>query len=550
MDRRNSRKDKLRVKTGVILMPDKKNTGRIIVLLIMALAILAISAWALLQSLSYIKEADVPQNKDTLNSQIETDETVHIDMDKLGTDILSKVKFETELKQIDETVARSLLEVSVNSTLKLYMGNGNYSDELILITSPDNKEAQSDQEVLEQYLNDVKKSFDAYMPEQSKKISDAVIKKSGRYTVVCVTSDTDTAGEVIRNTFEGTADENTDTKTSTEPDVKISTAPVAKASENTDRQIRYKKIYSDDNIISYPSGVIIIGDTAYEQYNYIESIAVKYADTINNISASLKEKANIYNIIIPTSIGITLPDNKKQEASSSDQKEALEKIIAKISADVNVVPLYDKFMRHRKEYIYFRTDHHWTSKGAYYAYSSFCKSKQITPNQIKDYKKTSFGSFTGSFYKDTRQSKSLKKDELYVYYPVNNADLMLEYTNKNDITVKGSVIENAANYGESLKYSAFIDGDNPLTFIENGTLQDNTSCIVIKDSFGNSLIPYLADHYQKIYVIDYRYWSGNLVKFIDENPVDDVIIVNNISMTRNSYQVGKMALLVEGSNGI
>ena len=55
----------------------------------------------------------------------------------------------------------------------------------------------------------------------------------------------------------------------------------------------------------------------------------------------------------------------------------------------------------------------------------------------------------------------------------------------------------------------------------------------------------IADHYQRIYVIDYRYWDGSLISFAKEKSVDDVIIINNISMTRNSYQVGKMALLVE-----
>lgn len=539
MDKGHSKKDKLTVKTGVN-MSNTKKTERVIILIIMALTIFSISVWALLQSLSYLKETDVPKNLDTL--------TLSIDIDKLGTDILSKVQFETKLEQIDETVARSLLEVSDNSTLKLYMGGGNYSDQLILISSSDNKEALSDQTALEQYLSDAKKSFDTYLPEQAKKISDTVLIKSGCYTVACVTNDIDNAEKVIKNSFKKNT--NSEIKTNTEPDVINSTASSIEVSKNTDKQMKYKKIYSDEEVISYPSDVIIIGDTAYEQYDYIENIAVKYTDTINNIADALKEKSDIYSIIVPTSIGITLPDNKKNEANSSNQKKALEKIISNISSDINVVPLYNKLMQHRKEYIYFRTDHHWTCKGAYYAYSEFCKSKQITPNKMKDYKKVSFGSFMGSFYKETEQSESLKKDQFYVYYPFSNKDLTLEYTNSDGVTVKGNVIEDASNYGESLKYSAFIDGDNPLTIIENNVIQDNTSCIVIKESFGNSFIPYLTDHYKKIYVIDYRYWNGNLVDFIDENPVDDVIIINNISMTRNSYQVGKMSLLVEDSNGI
>lgn len=106
-------------------------------------------------------------------------------------------------------------------------------------------------------------------------------------------------------------------------------------------------------------------------------------------------------------------------------------------------------------------------------------------------------------------------------------------------------MEDAAGYGKGVKYSAFIDGDNPYTFIRNRSLADGSSCIIVKESFGNAIIPFLADHYQRIYVIDYRYWDGSLISFAKEKSVDDVIIINNISMTRNSYQVGKMALLVE-----
>lgn len=137
----------------------------------MALVIFVITVWALLQSLSYIKgNSNTPDNQSVNNDSTNImDETRQIDIDKLGKDILSKVKFETELKQIDETVARGLLEVSDTSNLKLYMGNGNYSDELILMESSSEKEAVLDQEIVQNYLNDMKKSFDAYIPEQAKK---------------------------------------------------------------------------------------------------------------------------------------------------------------------------------------------------------------------------------------------------------------------------------------------------------------------------------------------------------------------------------------------
>ena len=91
-----------------------------------------------------------------------------------------------------------------------------------------------------------------------------------------------------------------------------------------------------------------------------------------------------------------------------------------------------------------------------------------------------------------------------------------------------------------MKYSAFIASDNPFTEIENKELSDNSACVVVKESFGNAFIPFLVDHYQKIYVVDYRYWTGSISKLAEEKKVQDVLFLNNLSMIRNKSLVGKL----------
>lgn len=189
--------------------PNKTN-GRFIILIIMALFIAVIVVWAAIQSVSGINKETTPVADNNITAAPEatpgstesTNVPAQVDMDKLGKDVLSKVKFETELKQIDQTVAEGLIEISGSSSLKLYMGNGNYSDELILITASNKEDAEADQEAVVKYLKDMRKSFEAYIPEQAKKISDAFNMRSGCYVVVCVTSDIDTAKEVILAAFE------------------------------------------------------------------------------------------------------------------------------------------------------------------------------------------------------------------------------------------------------------------------------------------------------------------------------------------------------------
>jgi hypothetical protein len=74
----------------------------------------------------------------------------------------------------------------------------------------------------------------------------------------------------------------------------------------------------------------------------------------------------------------------------------------------------------------------------------------------------------------------------------------------------------------------FIGGDNPYSVISNPSVTDGSSCVILKESYGNCFVPYLVDHYQNVYVIDYRYYTGDLTSFIRDNHVSDVIFLNNV----------------------
>ena len=83
-------------------------------------------------------------------------------------------------------------------------------------------------------------------------------------------------------------------------------------------------------------------------------------------------------------------------------------------------------------------------------------------------------------------------------------------------------------------------GDNPYTVIENPDLTDGSACIVVKESFGNAFVPFLVDHYQTVYVVDYRYYTGSITALARSKGVSDVLFVNNLSAIRGSYQIGKL----------
>lgn len=322
-----------------------------------------------------------------------------------------------------------------------------------------------------------------------------------------------------------------------------SATPAPSASAKPDSS-SYQKITSSAKIVNYnDTGVTVIGDTAYELFSYVDSAAEKYAKAVNRLTKAVDKDVSVYDLIAPTSAGITIPDNKIKKVNTSSQKDSLEKIEQKLSGREIFVSLYDKMMQHRTEYIYFRTDHHWTAKGAYYAYQAFCEAKGITPHKLSEYKKKISKGYLGTFYTETNQDKNLKKDNFAYYLPLSSG-LSMEYTTSDGTKSTAPVVADASQYGESLKYCAFIAGDNPYSVIKNKKLKDNSSCVVVKESFGNAFVPYLADHYQTIYVIDYRYWEGDLTQFIKKKNIPDVILINNISMTRNSYLIGRLSQII------
>ncbi len=290
-------------------------------------------------------------------------------------------------------------------------------------------------------------------------------------------------------------------------------------------------------------GVYVVGSAGYEMYNYVGSLAEKYQSTVNAVADSLSGVSQVYAMAIPLSSGITLPDELFSDIPGSDQAQAEKDILAGMGQNVKTIPLHDVMMSHRTEYIYFRTDHHWTALGAYYAYVQFCTAKGITPHNLSDYEVSQFPGFLGSFYNDGGKPDAMKNDPdtVNAYHPVSATASMKYGDNENSTLTGGQVIFDESTASASLKYGTFIMGDNPFTVIENPEVSNGESCIVVKESFGNAFVPFLVDHYQTVYVVDYRYYSGSITQLAKDKGVKDVLFVNNLSAIRGSYQMGKLA---------
>ena len=285
-----------------------------------------------------------------------------------------------------------------------------------------------------------------------------------------------------------------------------------------------------------------VGDTGFEMYTYSDETAKKYATCVNKVADGLAGTARVFALCPPLSSGITLPDDLFGLTVFSDQKAAEKSILGYLDENVNTVALYDTLMQHRTEYICYRTDHHWTGLGAYYAYTRFCDAAGLTAHELTDYRTADFPGFLGSFYNDSGKSDRLSTnpDMVTAYYPVSPVVTMSVTEKSGNVIDFDSVIYDETNSPAAFKYGAYIYGDNPFTVITNESLTDGSSCVVIKDSFGNAFVPFLPDHYQTVYVIDYRHWSGSLTEFVKTNGVQDVVFCNNLSSIRNNSLMGDL----------
>lgn len=286
-------------------------------------------------------------------------------------------------------------------------------------------------------------------------------------------------------------------------------------------------------------GLLVVEDSAYEYYNFVTDLAKEYITAVVNAGSKLAGKATVYDMVIPTSIDIMLPESyiEKNNLNTSDQKKAIDEyILPSITAqdpNIKTVSIFDTLKAHANEYLYFRTDHHWTQLGAYYGYVEFCKARGFEPVALDQFDRADYTGYLGSFYTATNSAAlAANPDTVEAYIP--RADVNLSFTQTDGQTVESwPLIADGEQYDTTSKYIAYCAGDQPYEEIVNNDMAEGPSIVVVKESFGNCFLPFLVNHYKNVYVVDYRSYNGTVTDLVNSTGATDVLLLNNISMTRN-----------------
>lgn len=187
--------------------------------------------------------------------------------------------------------------------------------------------------------------------------------------------------------------------------------------------------------------------------------------------------------------------------------------------NTNNINVFDILKENSNEYIYYNTDHHWTSYGAYLAYKSLCIDLNLIPIDIEDLTENTIDNFLGTYFSKSKNF-NVKKDTLTYY----------ELSSNIEMTIDNAVYNSLYDYekaSETDKYGLFLRGNNSLTIIKNKDLNNNKKILVIKDSYANCFVPFLTENFEEIHVVDLRSFSTKLSEYINNNYFNEVLVLYN-----------------------
>lgn len=299
--------------------------------------------------------------------------------------------------------------------------------------------------------------------------------------------------------------------------------------------------------------VIIVGDRAMEIPTTLDDVVADYAAAVNKIQQSVDSSIRVFVLVTPNAGEFYSPQDL--HAGDHSQKDMIDLCYAQMNSSVHTVDAYSKLLEHREEYVFFRTDHHWTALGAYYAYTAFCEEAGLNPVPLSRFETGQIEGFVGSLYHATSaysQSDALlnNPDTVQYYEPVVDTSMAVySDSSLSDPQTWMGVISKVSDE-VSNKYLCFLGGDHPITVIDTDVENDKV-CMIVKESYGNAFTPFLTSHYSRVIAIDPREFNQegkpdlDLAAFASEMGVDDLIILDYPLAVNNSAYVAWLDRLVE-----
>ena len=286
--------------------------------------------------------------------------------------------------------------------------------------------------------------------------------------------------------------------------------------------------------------VIVANKRAVQMFSGSKYAAEAYGEFLKKVKGKFDDSIRIFCMAIPIGGDFYLP----AKINRQKEKEFIDYLYSKMDPGITCVRAYEQVSSHRSEYIQFNTDHHWTGLGAYYAYRAFCSAAEFTPVELNQMTRKVIPNFLGTLYNYTRAEVLKENIDSVVYHKIPYETKATVF--KNGITkgTSGLLYAEMAKGGNS--YGVYLGSDYPLMRVIT-PITNKRKLVVFKDSYGNALSPYLASHFQEVFIVDYRYFNGNLPELIKTYGITDLLFAHNVYVLNSDYTIKREMGMLTGS---
>ena len=298
-------------------------------------------------------------------------------------------------------------------------------------------------------------------------------------------------------------------------------------------------------------GIVLVGSQpnvrALTGYRAGPEACNAYAKMANKYQSIFGEGVQVYCMLIPTAIEFYCPEKARSRVKS--QRATIDTAYSLLDSCVVAIDAYKNIAKHTDEDIYLRTDHHWAPRGAYYAAEAIAEAAGVPFKDLSHYDEKVVKRYVGSMFRYSGDISVKRSPEDFVYYVPRDIEYTTTYINyiiNESYAVTGSYPPMQDKYffkfedGSGGAYCTFMGGDNKITQVRTET-KNGRRMLLLKDSFGNAIPGYLFYSFEEIHVVDARYFTRNIVEYVKENGITDLIFGNNIAFassgsTINFYQ--------------
>lgn len=262
-----------------------------------------------------------------------------------------------------------------------------------------------------------------------------------------------------------------------------------------------------------------------------------YAETLNQLKTLVGDQVNVFSLVAPTAVSFYLPDDLSYMAGSEwDNIDHLNSFFDGIIP----VDAYTELSKHVNEDIYFRTDHHWQPLGAYYAAQAFANIAQVPFAPLSDYETIAMEGYVGTMYGYSNENQLVKNNpDVFTYYKPKNEYTVTYYTQSlTDPYEAGLFLKSLEDTPVVSWYLVFMGGDDEVAHVHTD-VSNGRKLVIVKDSYGNAVVPCLTNSFEDIWVVDMRYFEGSISQLVKDEGLTDVLFcMNSFSATGdNQYKL-------------